>query len=323
MGGVSAARVIVFGLGPIGIGIAQAALERGHRIIGAVDADRQKAGRPLSDLVPGADRTPIDLTAERFLRGGADVVLHSTQSRLAQVVPQLVPLLEAGLNVISTCEELAYPWYHHPAEAGHLDRIAKAHGVRVIGLGVNPGFVMDALPVMLTAPCRVVRRISVERIVDVGLRRLPLQRKVGVGMTVEAFARGVADGSMGHVGLPQSVAMIAAAMGWTLDGIEESIEPEVDGERAVRGLHQICRGLRGGEAVVTLDLTMATGVARPRDVIRIDGVPAFEMAIDGGIHGDVATWSIAVNAIPAVLAATPGLRVATDLPPAALAPAQA
>ncbi|HLA24233.1 MAG TPA: dihydrodipicolinate reductase [bacterium] len=312
---MAAARIIVFGLGPIGIGIAQVALERGHHIVGAVDADPQKAGRPLSDLVPGADTTPIELTAGRFLRGGADVVLHSTQSRLAQVVPQLVPLLEAGLNVISTCEELAYPWYHHPAEAAHLDRVAKSHGVRVVGLGVNPGFVMDALPVMLTAPCRIVRRISVERVVDVGLRRLPLQRKVGVGMTVEAFTGGVADGSMGHVGLPQSVAMIAAAMGWTLDGIEESIEPEVDAERAVRGLHQTCRGMRSGEAVVTLDLTMATGVAHPRDAIHIDGVPPIVMEIDGGIHGDVATWAIAVNAIPRVLAAPPGLLTAVQLPP--------
>ena len=314
MRGVAGARLIVFGLGPIGIGIAQLCLERGYRIVGAVDADPRKSGRPLSEFVAEGGATPIDPTAEHSLRGGADVVLHSTQSRITQVVPQLVPLLEAGLNVISTCEELAYPWYHHPADAAHLDRVAQAHGARVIGLGVNPGFVMDALPVMLTAACRAVHRISVERVVDVGLRRLPLQKKVGVGLTVEAFTRGVADGTMGHVGLPQSVAMIAAAMGWTLDTIEESIEPEVDADGAVRGLHQVCRGRRGGEAVVTLDLTMATGVAHPRDVIRIDGVPPFTAEIDGGIHGDVATWSIAVNTIPALLAAPPGLRVVTDLP---------
>jgi 4-hydroxy-tetrahydrodipicolinate reductase len=177
---------------------------------------------------------------------------------------------------------------------------------------------MDALPVMLTTPCRSVRRIGVERVVDVGLRRVPLQRKVGVGMSVDAFTRGVADGTMGHVGLPQSIAMIAAAMGWALDGIDETIEPEVDADRIVRGLHQVGRGMRGGEVAVTLDLTMATGVSHPRDVIRIDGVPTLEIVIDGGIHGDVATWSIAVNAIPAVLALPPGLRVATDLPPAVI-----
>jgi 4-hydroxy-tetrahydrodipicolinate reductase len=130
---------------------------------------------------------------------------------------------------------------------------------------------------------------------------------------VEDFTQGVAAGTMGHVGLPQSVAMVAAAMGWTLDGIEESIEPEVGEDRAVRGLHQICRGMRGGEALITLDLTMAVGVMRPRDAIRIDGVPPFAAVIDGGIHGDVATWSIAVNVIPRVLAAPPGLLTPLNL----------
>lgn len=301
------ARVIIYGLGPIGVGIAQVALEHGHDLVGGVDVDPQKAGRPLSDLVPGAVAAPVEATADRLLRTGIDVVLHSTQSHMAQVIPQLEPLLEAGMSIISTCEELAYPWYHHPAEARHLDALAKAHGGRVIGVGVNPGYVMDALPVMLTAPCRSVRRISVERVVDASKRRLPLQRKIGVGMSVEEFTRGVTAGTMGHVGLPQSVAMVAAAMGWPLDGIEESIEPEVDADRVVRGLHQVCRGMRGTDAIITLDLTMATEVSRPRDAIRIDGVPPFAAVIEGGIHGDVATWSIAVNSIPRVLAAPAGL----------------
>ena len=307
------ARVIIYGLGPIGIGIAQVALEHGHHLAGGVDVDPQKAGRPLSDLVPGAGGAPVEATADRLVLSGVDVVLHSTQSHLAQVLPQLEPLLEAGMTIVSTCEELAYPWYHHPADARRLDSLARAHGGRVIGVGVNPGYIMDALPVMLTAPCRSVRRISVERVVDAGTRRVPLQRKIGVGMTVDDFTRGVTEGTMGHVGLPQSVAMIAAAMGWTLDGIEESIEPEVGEDRAVRGLHQVCRGMRGAEAVITLDLTMATGVTRPRDAIRIDGVPAFAAVIDGGIHGDVATWSIAVNTIPRVLAAPPGLLTPLNL----------
>jgi 4-hydroxy-tetrahydrodipicolinate reductase len=232
---------------------------------------------------------------------------------MAQVLPQLEPLLDAGTTIVSTCEELAYPWYHHPEEARRLDTLAKSRGGRVIGVGVNPGYVMDALPVMLTAPCRTVRRIAVERVVDAGKRRIPLQRKIGVGMTVEDFTRGVAAGTMGHVGLPQSVAMVAAAMGWTLDGIEESIEPEVGEDRAVRGLHQICRGMRDSEALITLDLTMAVGVMRPRDAIRIDGVPPFAAVVDGGIHGDVATWSIAVNVIPRVLAAPPGLLTPLNL----------
>lgn len=310
---MSSARCIIFGLGPIGIGIAEVALERGHIVVGAVDIDPAKTGRPLSVLVPAADPVVIQRTADALLNAGADVVLHSTQSRIEQVMPQLVPLLDAGLNVISTCEEIAYPWHHHPKEAALLDEIAKKRGARIIGLGVNPGFVMDALPVMLRAPSRRVDRITVERVVDVGLRRETLRRKVGVGMTVDAFRRGVADGSIGHVGLLQSAAMIAAAMGWTLDAIEESIEPQVDGVRGVRGLRQLCRGLRDGDALITLDLIMADGMERPRDLVRIDGIPPITMEVPGGIHGDVATWAIIVNAIPGLLASRPGLLVATQI----------
>lgn len=308
------ARLIAFGLGPIGLGIARVALEHGHTLVGAVDVDPEKVGRPLSDLVPGAEPLPVQRTVDPLLNAGADVVVHSTQSRMVQVMPQLMPLLDAGLNVISTCEELAYPWYHHPQEAALLDRIARERGARVVGLGVNPGFVMDALPVLLTAPCRRVDRIAAERVVDVGVRRAPLQKKVGVGLPVDAFRAGVAEGTIGHVGLPQSAAMIAAALGWTLEEIYESIEPDVDASGTVRGLHQTCRGLRAGETVITLDLTMAAGVDRPRDMVRIEGDPPIMMEIAGGIHGDVATWAIVVTAIPRVLGARPGLLTAVQLP---------
>lgn len=314
---VSSARCIIFGLGPIGIGIIEVALERGHTIVGAVDIDPKKVGRPLSELVPGANPVPVQRTVDTLLNQGADVVLHSTQSRIEQVMPQLVPLLDAGLNVISTCEELAYPWHHHPKEAALLDQLAKERAARIIGLGVNPGFVMDALPVMLTAPCRRVDRIMVERVVDVGMRREPLRRKVGVGLTVDTFRKGVAEGSIGHVGLPQSVAMIAAAMGWTLDGIDESIEPDLDASKTVRGLHQVCRGRHNSREAITLDLTMASGVEGPRDVVRIEGVPPVTVEVPGGIHGDVATWAIAVDTIPRLLASRAGLLIATQLPPAA------
>lgn len=320
---VSSASVIVFGLGPIGVGIAEVALDHGHRIVGAVDIDPRKAGRLLSELVRGAGLVPVERTIDGLLNSGADAVLHSTQSHLVQVMPQFVPLLDAGLNVISTCEELAYPWYHHPQEAALLDRLARDRGARIVGLGVNPGFVMDVLPVVLTAPCRRVDRITVERVVDVGLRRVPLQKKVGVGMTVDAFRQGVSEGTMGHVGLPQSVAMIAAALGWTLEEISESIEPEVDASGLVQGLRQVCRGSQAGDAVIVLDLTMATGIEHPRDFVRIEGVPPVVAEIPGGIHGDVATWAIVVNAIPRVLAAASGLRIATELlaaPPRSGAP---
>lgn len=312
---VPAVRFIQYGLGPIGLGIAELALDRGFQLAGAYDIDPTKVGRPLSELLSSAPTGIFVATpAPGSSYGRADIALHSTQSRIAQVFDQLTALIDAGIHVISTCEELAFPWRHHPREAAELDRLAVARRVTVIGLGVNPGFVMDALPVILAAPCRTIERIVVERVVDVGRRRQALRQKVGVGLSVEAFREGIASGLLAHVGLPQSVAMVADAIGWDLRTIDESVDPVLGPDGSVRGLHQVCKGFKDTTPIVTLDLTMAIEV-NARDAIRIYGTPPLVVEIPRGVQGDAATSSIVVNAIPQVLAAAHGLRVATELPP--------
>jgi 4-hydroxy-tetrahydrodipicolinate reductase len=307
--------VVLYGLGPIGQGIAKLALDRGHHVVAAVDIDPEKTGRDLGALL---ERSPVGLTvtadAAAALKQRPKVVLHSTQSHMSQITPQVLACVNAGANVISTCEELSYPWQRNPAEARRIDDAAKAGGATVVGVGVNPGFAMDLLPIVLTAPCREVRTLQITRVVDAGRRRLPLQRKVGAGMDRATFERGAAEGRIGHVGLPESVAMVADALEWKLDSISESIEPVMNGS-VVQGLHQIAKGVRGGQVLITLDLTMAVGAPNPHDAVTIDGEPPITMEIRGGIHGDIATWSVAVNAIPIVLAAPPGLLTVNQLPP--------
>lgn len=312
---MTAPAVAHYGLGPIGLGIAGLAVDRGYRVVAAIDIDPHKIGRDLGTLLE-RPTLGVLVTADsaHALARRPQVVFHSTQSRLAQVIPQIIRIVEAGAHVISTCEELSFPWRQHPTEARRIHEAAKAAGVTVVGLGVNPGFVMDLLPVALTAPCRVVRAISVTRVVDAGLRRLPLQRKVGVGLDRPTFEEGVAAGRLGHVGLLESIAMIADTLGWTLDAIDERIEPVLAGDE-VRGLHQVAVGRRGGQPAVTLDLTMAVGAQDPRDVVTIDGEPPFTATIANGIHGDVATCALAVNAVPQVLAARQGLISVSQLPP--------
>jgi 4-hydroxy-tetrahydrodipicolinate reductase len=304
-----------YGLGPIGLGIADVALERGHRVLAAIDIDPEKVGKDLGALL---GRSPIGVTvtadAAAALAGRPVVVFHTTQSQLAKTTPQILDLVAAGANVISTCEELAFPWQHHAEHARRIDAAAKARGVTVVGLGVNPGYVMDLLPIALTAPCRTVRAVRIVRVVDAGRRRLPLQRKVGAGMDRATFERGVADGKIGHVGLKESIAMLAGSLGWTLDTVTERIDPVLDGAE-VKGLHQVAVATSAGRAVMTLDLTMAVGAANPRDVVMIDGDPPMNVTVDGGIHGDVATCAIAVNAAPIVAAAPPGLMTVNQLPP--------
>lgn len=309
-----AVRIIHYGLGPIGLGIARLILERGWTIAAAIDIDPQKAGQDLGSLL-GLPRLGVDVSpdAAAALRRPAEMVVHATGSRLLEVLPQLEAAVVAGCNVASTCEELAYPWFHHPEAARRLDALARERGVSVVGLGVNPGFVMDLLPLLLTAPCREITRVWVERVVDAAQRREPLRRKIGAGLAPAAFRASGRAGRLGHVGLVQSVAMIADALGWSLRQITEEIRPVPGRSGLVAGLHQVARGYRaagprgGGRAAVLLDLRMAVGARRPHDAVTIHGTPTIRLEIPGGIHGDLATWAIVTNALPIVQAAPPGL----------------
>lgn len=307
-------RVVAYGLGPIGLGVVRILRERpGFRLVGAVDLAPEKQGRDLGELLE-TDPVGVVVTADPQVAREADVVVHATQSRLTHVEAQILELVACGADVVSTCEELSYPWFHHPASARRVHEAAQQAGVTVTAVGVNPGFAMDLLPVLLTAPCRSVRRVVVERRVDVRTRRLPLQQKVGVGLTEEEFHAGVAAGLVGHVGLAESAAMIAAALGWIVDAIVDQVRPVLRAGKA-EGLHQEARALVDGEERIRLDLTMAVDLEDPLDRVRVEGQPSFVAEIPGGLHGDLATCALVANALPLVRAAPPGLRTVLDLPP--------
>ena len=255
----------------------------------------------------------------------ADVAVLSTGSSLRDLKGQIAALIKKGLHVVSTCEELSFPV---PARVGafrELDALARRKKVSVLGTGVNPGYAMDALALFLTAPCARVNRVSVTRVVDAATRRLPLQRKVGAGLNLAQFRRAITEGSVRHVGLPESAYMIAAGLGWKLDRVDETLEPaiaprDLDTEYLrvpagnAAGIKQSARGYRQDELLVSLDLQMYVGAEQPRDHILIDGVPPIDMTIAGGIAGDVATAAIAINAIPKLFAARAGVVTMRDLP---------
>ncbi|MGE5204993.1 MAG: dihydrodipicolinate reductase [Chlamydiota bacterium] len=321
-------RVIQYGIGPIGAGIVRLMLQKPEiQIIGAIDLDPQKIGKDLGRIV-GAERdlgVIVGGEARDVLRAGAHVVVHSTSSYLPKVSDQLLGCLQAGSHVVSTCEELAYPFRKHPELSQQLDRAAREHRVSLLGTGVNPGFAMDKLVLTLSTACQEVRQVKVRRVVDASRRRLPLQKKVGAGMTVDEFQAQVRAGVIKHHGLPESAAMIADSLGLRVDDIAETIEPVVAQESVrseflevpagrVKGVRQVARGSRGGEESVRLELEMYLGAREPVDSIEISGVPDLKLAIPGGIHGDLATAAIAVNCIPAMLEAKPGLLTSRDIP---------
>jgi 4-hydroxy-tetrahydrodipicolinate reductase len=324
------ARVVLVGLGPIGLEVGKAVIGRERiEILGAADPAPALAGRSLSEALqtPSAPAVRIDGDAAALYARSAstrqkrDVVLLCTGSRLESVVSQIEQAVEAGFHVVSTCEELSYPELKHAALARRVDQKAAAKGVAVLGTGVNPGLVMDRLALAAAAACVRVDRVKVTRVVDAAKRRGPLRAKVGAGLSREEFASGVAARKLGHVGLSESAAIIALGLGLPIHEITETIEPviaekETDGvpPGRVLGLHQIALVQAGDEVRVALDLTMAVGVADPADSIEITGDPPVSLRVSGGFHGDRATVGCVVNAIPFIVHATPGLHTVVTLP---------
>lgn len=323
-------RVIQVGVGPLGRQVVRFMSERdGLELVGVVDTDPSLQGRDVGEVCEiGTLGLPIARSLrERSPSGGlaGDVAVIATVSSIDRLVPQVETAARAGLHVVSTCEELSFPWKRHRAAARAIDRVCRENGVACLGTGVNPGYLMDYLPSVFTAIAQRVDRIEVERVQDASRRRIPFQRKIGAGLTAAEFEESRQAGTLRHVGLAESADMIAHAMGWELDEESETLEPVLatedltSGYRPIArgepaGVEQVASGRLGGREVLRLTFRAAVGEPRSYDRIRIHGLPGVDTTIDGGVNGDVATCAITVNAIRAVVRAEPGLRTMLDTP---------
>jgi hypothetical protein len=321
-------RVLHFGLGPIGAAVVkQIAARPGFKIVGAIDTDAAKVGRDLGDVVGFGRRLGLrvqDNAAKALKAAKPDIVVHCTSSLIKKVMPQIETILESRAAIISTTEELSYPGHTQIRLSRQIHAWAKKARVAVLGTGINPGFVMDALPIMLTAVCERVDRVEVNRIQDARLRRLPFQQKIGAGLTTEQFQNKVRDGSVRHIGLTESIAMIADALGWPLDRISDDVQPKLATVTVaseflavdpgyVCGIVQDGVGYRKGRPAIRLHMEAYLGAPESYDSVDIEGLPSLSMKIAGGIQGDLGTASIVVNSIPRVLAASPGLHTMRDI----------
>ena len=323
-------RVIQYGLGPIGCRSVQYLTEREHfDLVGAIDSDPRKVDVDVGDLAELHEPLGLLVTDEStsVLREvEAEIVVLTTTSSLKQIRPQILQIISCGKNVVSTCEELMYPWQTSPNLAREIDMAAREQGVSVLSTGVNPGFLMDFLPLVMTSICREVKKVTVERIQDAQFRRLPFQKKIGAGLTVQEFENKVQAGNLRHVGLTESMHLIASGIGCNLDRTEDIIEPVIASRETVTsdlaiergkalGVSQIGRGYVGDKELITLVFRATIGEPEPRDRILIQGTPNIDMAIAKGVNGDTATCAIIVNAIPVVIQAPAGLRTMADITP--------
>jgi len=322
-------RVVQFGLGPIGQACVKVLAEKsGIELIGGIDIDINKAGKDLGEVC--GLQEPLG----KIVRGDVEaalaewkpqVVVHTTLSFLHRIEDQLATIIRSGAHIVSSTEELFYPYERNPEFCQRVEALAKQHGVALVGTGVNPGFSMDVLPLCLTGVCVDVKKITATRVVDASQRRLPLQKKIGAGISRKEFRERLATGTFGHIGLRESAWAVMHAMGWPIEEMKESLKPMIADKREktpyltvetgqVTGIHQIMRVKSGGQERLVLELQMFVGAKKPHDSVEVVGNPPLSMRIEGGIFGDTATIAALVNAIPKIVQAPPGLRTMLDLP---------
>ncbi|MFC1857969.1 dihydrodipicolinate reductase [Thermodesulfobacteriota bacterium] len=320
-------KYIQFGLGPIGERVVKYGFDRGNlELESAIDIDPAKAGKDVGELIGnGRYGVKVRNDTENVLKNSAaKIVVLTTVSNLADLMDQINLCIKYGKNVVSSTEELAFPWSENVSLARKIDEQAKDAGVTVLGTGVNPGFLMDALPIFLTSACQQVDSIRIERHQDASIRRLPFQKKIGAGLSVKDFKKLVSEKIIRHVGFSESIQMIANSMGWELDRTVDIVEPVIakkdvesqflkvsKGQAA--GVWQTGQGFINGNAVITLELQAYLGHPNPKDSVRIEGDPPIYSEIKGGVNGDIATCAMLVNAIPKVIAAAPGLKTIPDV----------
>jgi 4-hydroxy-tetrahydrodipicolinate reductase len=326
-------KVAVWGTGMMGQGLLRYLLDRPNdvELVGAIVTNPAKEGKTVGDLL-GDCECDVRMTtdAAAVLARKPDVVCICTQSNLHEITDQVEPSIRAGANVLCIAETLAYPWATDPDWAHRIDEMAREHGVSVLGTGINPGFILDALIVMWTSVCLRVDRIEAQRVNDLSPFGPTVMASQGVGTTVEEFERGVAEGTIvGHIGFQESIQLIARALGWEIDEIIETREPIVTAvERStphvrvaagdVAGCRHIGRGYSKGELKIELvhpqQIHPHLEGVDTGDYIRVIGDPEVNMANTPEIPGGIGTYASTGNYIPLIVPASPGLLTVVDLP---------
>ena len=330
----NALQVVVLGTGQMGTGIIKLLRQRrGLELVGVCGRRPRPVATDVGRVI-GLDKDiGLEISndlADLLNRTKPRLAIQATCSRVQEAMDEIRLLLGNGVNIISIAEEMAYPACRSPRLADEIHELALAHDVTVLGTGINPGFVLDLLVITLTGVCQRVESITAKRINDLSPYGPTVLASQGVGLTADAFASGVADGTVvGHVGFAESMAMISHALGWQIDRVEETREPIVSRVKRATpdvtvepgntaGCMHTAVAYSGGSPVITLIHpqqvhphleNVITG-----DYIDINGEPNVHFSGSPEIPGGVATAALAVNMIPHVMNAAPGLKTMAELP---------
>ena len=326
-------NVVQFGFGSLGKSITKAILARDNlHLVGLIDIDPEYVGKNVEDSLSLSIDTKTKIYPNldslfKNVKEDVDVSVVATLSSFESVEPTIIESMRSGMNVISICEELSYPFNRHPELSKKIEEEANKLNKTVLGTGINPGYLMDLLPIVLTAPCQSVNTITVTRHMNSSHRRFSFQKKIGTGMTQGEFRKKIDEGEItGHVGLVESIRLIDSALNLGLDQIEELPQEAMVAESDVTnsfttinkgdvlGLKGTGLGKRSGETIIKLDF-LAYAEAEPEyDEIVIEGVPKIHQRIEGGVQGDYSTIAMILNLIPMINSAGPGLVTMKDIP---------
>lgn len=315
------------GLGAMGAGVARELQTRGWRLVGATSHQiGEDAGTVTIDRTIGVS---IAEDLPETLPETPAVCVIATKSTLPDVLPEIEWALSNGMNVLCSAEDLAFPDIETDPIAARIDALAQAAGLSVLGTGVNPGFVMDTLPILLSVACTRVNSVSIERVNDLSPFGDRVLESFGIGLSPGEYAEKEAAGLIaGHVGFEASIRMISQALSLEFDDIQYTSEPIIAREvrefrdKAVKpgevaGASETATALNRGTPVISLShpqqvVPQASGVST-NDRIRISGVPDIELTVSPEIPGGIGTIALLINSAANLVEARPGLVSMLDL----------
>lgn len=329
-------NVIQYGTGAMGSAmVALLQSKPGVKIVGAIDRDTLKINKDLGQVAALGKKTGINVTfpTDKILDSvDADVALLATTAFIDEAYDPIMEILQRRINIVTICQELFFPLGKNIDKAKNIDQFAREMGVSITAVGINPGFIMDIVPIVCSVPCWDIESVTVHRVVDFAPYGPDEMRHIGAGLSEKVFKQGVEQGVIGHIGLLETTAMVAHCMGLEIDELRQTKEPVVTRKQRksdfitiepgkVCGFKQNVAGLRRGEKL--LDFRMVGIVCpdvdedgvRMGDYARINGTPSVDISIKEEIsqRGGLGTAAVAVNTIPKVLAAAPGFHTMNTL----------
>ncbi|MEG1559422.1 MAG: 2,4-diaminopentanoate dehydrogenase [Clostridia bacterium] len=329
-------RVAVWGFGAMGSGIVKVLLgKKGVTITGVCDMRADRVNKSIFELLnverDGRDDVIVNANIDEVVKkGSCDICVLATDSFTKKAYDKIIRIIEKGVNVVSTAEEMSYPKAQNPELAEKIDIAAKANGVTVLGTGINPGLMMDLLAICLSGCMTDVDKVLCRRVNSLSPFGPAVMEEQGVGISVKEFENGLKTGALaGHVGFSESVGMIAEAIGFNVDKFEQQMQPivtNVDRKSPygfakagdVAGVNMTGQGYVNGEVKIDMyhpqQIEPEMEGTHTGDYIELSGKPPVNMAIRPEVDGGIGTIAMCVNMIPHVINARPGLKTMINMP---------